>query len=144
MGMEENKAAVRRIIEEAFNRGNLDVIDEFVDPGYVDHVGVSQELHGIEAFKQFVSVYRTGFPDIDITIEEQVAEGDVVVSRWSATGTHRGDLAGIPPTGKRVAVNGTAFEHFRDGKLVETWDQYDALGMMQQLGVVPTPQETPA
>ena len=144
MGMEENKAAVRRVIEEAFNRGNLRVIDEHLDPGYVDHVGVTQEIHGIEEFKQFVSGYRTGFPDIAITIEEQIAQGDVVVTRWSATGTHRGDLAGIPPTGKQVKVTGLALERFSGGKIVETWDQYDALGMMQQLGVVPTPQEVTA
>jgi steroid delta-isomerase-like uncharacterized protein len=93
---------------------------------------------GPEGVKQFVQIYRTAFPDLKITIEDQVAEGDKVVTRWSATGTHKGDLMSIPATNKPATVTGTDIERYQNGKVVESWASYDMFGMLQQLGVVPS------
>jgi len=89
--------------------------------------------------KQFVSMYLTAYPDTHFTIEDQIAEGDTVVTRWTARGTHKGPLMGIPPTGKQVTVTGISIGRVVNGKTVEGWSNYDTLGMMQQLGVVPAP-----
>ncbi len=139
---EENKALARRFIEEAFNQGNLDVIDETNSSEWVHHdPAMPEEGHGLEAARQFVQMYRSAFPDTHITIEDQVAEGDKVVTRWRAQGTHEGELMGISPTGNRVEITGITIDRIEGGKTVETWDQYDALGMMQQLGVMEQPSE---
>ncbi|MCA1717233.1 MAG: ester cyclase [Actinobacteria bacterium] len=142
---EENKALSRRSIEEVFNAGNLDVVDEIVDPDHVHHdPTMPEEGHGLEHFKQFASMYRSAFPDVHIEIEDQIAEGDKVVSRWVAKGTHQGDLMGIAPTGNRVEAAGMTIDRIAEGKIAETWDNYDALGMMQQLGVIPSPEQAEA
>jgi steroid delta-isomerase-like uncharacterized protein len=139
---EENKALARRFIEEAFNQGNLDVIDETTSSEWVHHdPAMPEEGHGPEGAKQFVQMYRSAFPDTHITIEDQVAEGDKVVTRWTARGTHEGELMGITPTGNRVEITGITIDRIEGGKTVETWDHYDALGMMQQLGVMEQPSE---
>jgi len=137
MSTEDNKANARRFIEEVWNRGNLAVIDEITSPNYVDH-DPAMTVQGIEGLKQFVSMYLTAYPDTHFTIEDQIAEGDTVVTRWTAHGTHKGPLMGIPPTGKQVTVTGITIDRFANGKGVESWVNYDALGMMQQLGVVPS------
>ena len=93
---EENKAIVRRIFEEVWNQGKLDVIDDIYAADFVDHMPGSPDIHGPEGFKQFVNMYRTAFPDIKFTIEDQIAEGDKVVNRFTFTGTHKGELMGIP------------------------------------------------
>ncbi len=138
MSTEENKALSRRLIEEVWNQGNLAVIDELIAPNYVDH-DPTGPIQGPEGMKQFVSMYLTAYPDTHFTIEDQIAEGDRVVTRWTARGTHKGPLMGIPPTGKQVTVAGISIDRVVNGKLVEDWTSYDALGMMQQLGVVPAP-----
>jgi steroid delta-isomerase-like uncharacterized protein len=134
---EENKAIVRRSFEEVWNQGKLVAADEIYDASFVAH-GLGVELPpGPEGFKQFVSVYRSAFPDLHFTIEDQFAEGDRVVVRWTARGTHKGELMGIPATGKPVVVTGIDIYHIHSGKAVESWANWDALGMMQQLGVIP-------
>ncbi len=138
MSTEENKALSRRFIEEVWNQGKLAVIDELVAPNYVDH-DPTGPIHGPEGMKQFVSMYLAAYPDTHFTIEDQIAERDTVVTRWTARGTHKGPLMGIPPTGKQVTVTGISIDRVVNGKLVEDWSNYDALGMMQQLGVVPAP-----
>ena len=139
---EENKALSRRAIEELFNMGNLDAADEFIAQDHVHHdPAMPEEGHGIEHFKQFASMYHSAFPDVHIEIEDQLAEGDKVASRWVANGTHEGDLMGIAPTGNQVEVAGMTIDRIADGKIAETWDNYDAMGMMQQLGVVPSPEQ---
>jgi steroid delta-isomerase-like uncharacterized protein len=112
-------------------------------PNYVGHdATLPHDLRGPEEFKQFVRMYRSAFPDLVLTVEDQIAEGDRVVTRFTARGTHRGDLMGIPPTGKRVAVTGISIDRISNGKSVESWTNYDLMSMMQQLGVVPSrPQE---
>jgi steroid delta-isomerase-like uncharacterized protein len=95
------------------------------------------EKRGRQAFKELISGYRNAFPDMKLTIEEQIAEGDVVVTRWTGTGTHKGELMGVAPTGKRITVQGLVISRFRNGKLVEEIENYDALGMLRQMGAVP-------
>ena len=143
---EENKAIARRALEEVFSgQGNLDVADELFAPDYVGHDPASPEdIRGPEGVKEFASMYRNAFPDVQLSVQEQVAEGDMVATRWIASGTHQGDLMGIAPTGNRVTVAGTSVERIVDGKIEETWDNYDTLGMMQQIGAIPSPEEAQA
>jgi len=143
----ENKALVRREIEELFNHtGNLDVAQEVYAPDFVGHdPTMPQDLHGIEAARQFAASFRSAFPDLSCTIEEQIAEGDKVVSRWRASGTHEGETEELgPPTGNRIEITGISLERISEGKVVESWDNYDAMGMMQQLGHIPSPEEAQA
>lgn len=139
---EENKAIVRRIIEEAWNGGNLSVIDDVVVPSYVGHdPSVPMPIQGPEGFKMWVGVARTAVPDFRIHIDDLIAEGDSVSGRITMRGTHRGDLAGIPATGKEVSFSGIFIRRLEDGKFVEGWDQADTMSLMQQLGVMPAPGE---
>jgi steroid delta-isomerase-like uncharacterized protein len=137
---EENKQKARRFLEEAFNEGNLGVVDEIVASDYVLHdPAIPEEIRGPEGVKGFVQMYRSAYPDTDITVEDQIAEGDDVVTRWTARGTHQGELMGIPPSGNRVEVTGITVDRFAGGQFVESWTSYDALGMMQQIGAIPEP-----
>jgi steroid delta-isomerase-like uncharacterized protein len=140
---EENKAIARRVLEEVFSaQGNLDVADELFAPNYVGHDPVSPEdIRGPEGVKELASMYRNAFPDVQQSVEDQVAEGDKVVTRWIASGTHQGELMGIAPSGNRATVTGISIERIVDGKIVESWDKYDALGMMQQIGAIPSPDQ---
>jgi steroid delta-isomerase-like uncharacterized protein len=137
MSAEEKKAIVRRLFEELWNQGKLDVADEIFATDYIFHEPVAGEVRGPEGFKQFVSMYRIAFPDLQFRIEDQIAEGDKIVTRWTATGTHKGELMGISPTSVQVTVTGIGIARTDGGKIVEFWDNHDALGMLQQLGVVP-------
>lgn len=135
-----NKAIVRRLIEEAWNTGNLAVVDELVAPGYTGHDSSYPELiRGPEGFKEWIITARTAFPDFEITVDDLFAEGDRVVGRITMRGTNRGELIGLPPTGKPVAFSGTFIRRFAGGQLVEGWDSGDALSMMQQLGALRVP-----
>lgn len=137
MSAEENKAIHRRAFEEIWNQGNLDVVDEIFATDFVFHDPVSPEVRGPKGFKQFVTIYRAAFPDIHFTIEDQIAEGDKVVARWTTLGTHQGELKGIPPTLKQVVVTGISILRITSGKIEEEWVNWDTLGMLQQLGVIP-------
>lgn len=145
---EQNKALSRRGVEEVWNQGKLAVIDELTAPNatFHDPSVPGGKFTGPEGLKQFVQIYRTAFPDVHITIDDQIAEGDKVVTRWTGTGTHKGELMGIKPTNKYSTVTGISFERYQNGKLVESFENYDMLGMLQQLGVVPslTPAGTKA
>ena len=137
MSLEENKAIARRYGEEAFGEGNLAVSDELLSPDYVHHVpGVAPDREGR---KQLISMLHTAFPDTRLTVEDMVAEGNKVASRWTWVGTHKGKYMGIAPTGKQVTLTGISIHCIEGGKIVESWDEVDNLGMMQQLGVVPPP-----
>jgi len=137
MSAAENKASYRRIIEEVWNQGKLALLDELCAHNYVGH-DPAMTVHGPEEFKQYVAMFRTAFPDTRMTIEEEIAEGNTVVIRYTSRGTHKGDLMGIPPTGKRTTVTGMSMMRFSNGKSEEAWFSYDALGMMQQLGLIPS------
>ncbi len=139
MSTEENKAVVRREIEELLNHmGNLDAAEEIIAPDYVSHEPTSGDTRGIEGAKQFAATYRQAFPDLENTIEDMVAEGDKVVVRFRGRGTHQGETEAFgPPTGKRMEITGITIKRLSEGKIVEAWTNFDALGMMQQLGLVP-------
>jgi steroid delta-isomerase-like uncharacterized protein len=138
---EQNKQVLRRFTEEIWNNGKLDQIGEFVAANHMNHPAASApDLgQGSQALGKLVSLYRTAFPDARLTIEDQIAEGDRVVTRWTATGTHRGELFGMPATGKPVKVTGVFIDRLADGKIAESWGEFDALGMMQQVGAAPAP-----
>jgi len=139
MSTEQNKAMDRRVYEEVWNGGNLAVIDELVAANYVDHdQEPTSALEGLEGLKQSVTMYRTAFPDVHFTIDDQIAEGDLLVTRWTARGTHQGPLMGIPPTGKQAMVTGISITRVASGKVVEGWTNFDALGLLQQLGAGPS------
>ena len=135
MSTEENKAMIRRV-GEVFNQGDLAVVDEVMAADYVHH-GPFGEFKGPEGFKQMVTMFRTAFPDLNMTIEDMVAEGDKVASRLTLRGTHKGEYMGIAATGKQVTVTEIVISRFAGGKEVEAWGSPDLMGMMQQLGVVP-------
>ncbi|HEY1357437.1 MAG TPA: ester cyclase [Thermoleophilaceae bacterium] len=139
MSAESNIEVARRVPEEAFTLGNLDLLDEVCSPDYVSHDPAEQEdIRGIEAHKERIRGYRTAMSDLVVSVDEAVASGDLVATRWRAKGTNDGELMGMPPTGKPVEITGMSFDRFdSDGKLVETWDQWDNAGFMMQLGISP-------
>jgi len=140
MSTEENKAIARRVNDEIWSEGHLDVIDElFADDFVATIVGAPEQIRGPQGFREFVVTYRTAFPDLRITVDEQFAEGETVVTRWTATGTNEGELMGIPATGKQATTAGININRISDGKLVEGWGLFDQLGLLQQLGAVPVP-----
>ena len=127
MSKESNKILARRIVEEMWNTQNLQVVDEVYAPEFGG---------GHAAAKQFVSANLAAFPDLEISIQDQIAENDLVVTRYMMRATHQGEFANIPPTGKSFMITGIEMHRFADGKLVELWNSVDLLGMLQQLGVV--------
>jgi steroid delta-isomerase-like uncharacterized protein len=137
MSTEQNKTIARRAFEEIWNRGNLDASDQLYTADQLSHGLGIDVAAGIEGLRQFVSIYRTAYPDTNFTINVQIAEGDMVATRWTAIGTHLGDFMGIAPTGKRVTVTGMTINRIENGKIAETWNNFDALGQLQQLGVIP-------
>jgi len=133
-----NKNVVRRLFEEVWNKGNLQVTDELFTPNYAHHDSSTPDVgRGPESEKRRATLYRTAFPDIRLTVEDIIAEGETVVARWSCRGTHKGDLNGIAPTGKQVNITGVSIARFTNGKIFEGFVNWDALNLMQQLGVVP-------
>jgi len=137
MSSEQNKAIVSRFIEEPW-KGNLDVVDELTAGDYIGHDPANPEpLRGPEGVKEFITTYRAAFPDARITVEQQLAEGDLVATRWSGRGTHEGELMGIQATGKQVTVSGLTISRLLDGKIVEEFQNWDTLGMLQQLDAIP-------
>jgi predicted ester cyclase len=143
---EANKALVRLIFDEGFNQGNLAVIDEAVDPTYVGHGRTAAaDVHGPEGAKQVTTWVRDAFPDVHYTVEDQIAEGDKVVTRFTVRGTHQGetwfDGVGLtPPTGKRSTVTGIFICRIVDSKAVEGWLNTDGVGFLLQLGLLSWPE----
>jgi steroid delta-isomerase-like uncharacterized protein len=141
MSSEDNKALVRRMFAE-LNQGHLAVIDELVAPEYVEHLAGGQEIVGPAGLKQFIAQFATAFPDLHIAVEDMFGERDKVVTRFALHGTHRGELMGIAPTGKQVSVPIMLISRIANGKFVEDWENIDQLGLLQQLGMLPTPGQT--
>ena len=142
--LEENKALSRRFIE-GYVQGDSDIVDELLAPDFVFYDPSSATgAVPAEDMKASIEWIHSAFPDAQVTIEDQVAQGGKVVTRLRAHATHTGDLMGIPPTGKRVTIQGISIWRIADGKIEECWFNYDALGLMRQLGVVPKPEEQPA
>ena len=137
---EENKATIQRFVDEAFNEGNLDAADQVYTSSFISHDPTTPEGRGTpEDIKQFVNTYLTAFPDGRTTVEDMVAEGDKVAYRWTFRGTHQGELMGIPPTGTQVTITGITINRLSGGKIEEQWNNFDQLGVLQQLVVAPAP-----
>jgi steroid delta-isomerase-like uncharacterized protein len=141
MSADENKEMVRRVLGEIWGRGNLDLVDEVLAEDFVRHGPNVEggEVRGREGFKQLVRGFREVFPDLQTPTEAQVAEGDLVVTRWTARGTHRGPFLDVPPSGNQAAIPGVIVDRLAGGKIVEEWAYYDGLGMLQQLGATSLP-----
>lgn len=144
MSTEENKAVFRRFIEAVWGGRDLDAIAGFYTPGLVDHVAMPGLPAGAAGVRARHEMLFAAFPDIALRIEDQVGEGDRVASRWTATGTHTGPLMGIAPSGKRATLTGIDVSRFEGGRVAEHWEQVDMLGLLQQLGAIPTPGQAPA
>jgi steroid delta-isomerase-like uncharacterized protein len=136
MSAEGNKAIVRRFVEEVQNGGNLAVVDEVAAPDYVNHTSQAGVPANREGLKQLTAMFRRAFPDGRMTIEDMVAEEDRVATRKTFRGTHQGELMGIPPTRKAVAIGLMDIARLVDGKVVESWSAADDLGLLQQLGAL--------
>jgi predicted ester cyclase len=136
MGTAENKANQRRVFEEVIVKGNLSLVDELIAPSYIIHNPLA-EAKGPEGFKQSVTMLRTAFPDIHYTLHDTFAEGDKVATRATMTGTFKGEMMGIPPTGKKVTITAILITRWAGGKEVEAWEAFDMLTFYQQLGISP-------
>ena len=138
--MSANKEIVRRLVDGVWADRNHAIIDELVAQEYVGHDPTQPApIQGRDGFKQFVDMYQSAFHDATVTIDDQIAEGDQVVTRWTGRGTHTGELMGVAPTGKEVTVSGITISRLDSGQIVEEWELLDALGMLIQLGAVPQP-----
>lgn len=133
--------ASRRLLEESFNEGKVDLIDQLVAADAVNHdpavPAAMRGLRGPEVLKRMVGMYRAAFPDLRVTVDDVIAAGDEVVLRWHGEGTHRGELAGLAPTGAHGSVTGISIDRWKDGKVVEAWAEWDNLGLARQLGAAP-------
>jgi predicted ester cyclase len=137
----ENKKIVRRALEEPWS--DLSVLDEVIDSGYVGYDPAQPEpLRGPQGAKENIEQYRSAFEGAQITVKEQIAEGDYVASRWEGRGRHTGELMGISPTGKDITVSGQTISRLAGGKIVEEYTNWDTLGMLQQIGAIPAPAST--
>ncbi len=131
----QNEAIAHRYFEEIFNKGKLDVAEEIVANTCINHDRVN-EVQGIGGVKELAAKYRKAFPDLHLAIEDTISQDDKVVLRWSWSGTHKGDLAGLAPTGKKTGGTGITIFRHSDGKIAESWVNWDTLGMLEKLGVV--------
>ena len=139
MGAQTNKEIVRRIAEEPW-RGNYDVIDEHIAADYVGHdPSMPEPIRGPAGFRGYVRTFQDAFRDARITVEEQLAEGDLVATRWTGRGIHEGELMGVQPTGKETTVTGITISRLKNGKVAEEWSSWDTFGMLVQLGAVSAP-----
>jgi steroid delta-isomerase-like uncharacterized protein len=133
MTPEQNKALYNRYIQEVFNKGRLELLDELLSPSYVYHDAPPGTPEGPEAIRQVVTMFRTGFPDLEITLEAQAAEGEDVCSRSVMRGTHTGTVFGLAPTGNKVEMKGITWVRVRDGRITDSWVRNDVATMMRQL-----------
>ncbi len=137
MSTEPNKAIVRRYLEEAWNKGNVGILDELMAPNYARYMSGQASPLNREGQKQRITTFHSALPDLHLTIEDLIAEGDKVVFRITVRGTQQGMLMGVPPTGKQVTVTAIDIARVAEDKIVEHWGQMDTLGLLQQLGAIP-------
>lgn len=138
MSTEENKALIRRVFEEVWNAGNLDLVDELYHPDYVRHNAAGGVPLGPAGERRHRAAFRAAFPDLHITAEDIIAEGDRVAVRYRWHATHQGEFLGIPATGRRMTLSGIAIHRVVGGKIKELWVVGDELGLMRQLGAIPS------
>lgn len=135
---EENKALYRRMTEAVWNKGNLDAIDDFFAPDVLIHSAPPEWPAGSAGVKATVSMWRGAFPDFELDSHFVIAEGDKVANYWTITGTHSGELMGVPATGKHIEIYGMSLVRIEGGKIVEIWGASDQLGLMRELGAIPS------
>ena len=136
MSTEENKALALRWLDEVWNKGELSLIDELIAPDYVLHDPSRPGVTGRAGIKESIIMFRGAFPDLSFTVEDQVAETDKIVTRYSVQGTHLGSLMGIPATGKQGTITGIDIYRINDGQIAEAWSNWDTLGLLQRMGVI--------
>lgn len=139
MSREETKATVRHLFEVA-NQKDPDAYLEVLHEDFLNHSAPPGMANDREGYRQIYGMYVSAFPDFEITVEDIVAEGDKAMTRWTARGTHQGELMGVPPTGKEVEMTGLTFNRVADGKIVEQRENADMMGLLQQLGAIPEPE----
>lgn len=140
---EQRKQAVRRFFDQVLGEGDLAAVEELFSPDYIDHDPLDEEdTEGHDGVRDDVSMYRSAFPDIKATVEDQLAEGDRVATRVTVRSTHEGEFQGVPPSGRKTEVTGVVIHRFADGRIAEAWWNWDALGLLQQIGAIP--EEKPA
>ena len=138
--MSEHKTLVQNFVKEVWNKGNFDAVETYWATDYVDHnLAVPNQAAGVAGARQVFMVFKSAFPDLRFTIEDTLVEEDKVVWRWTATGTNTGSMMGMPPMGKKVTITGTEIYRIAGGKIAERWGNFDQLGLLQQLGVIPAP-----
>ena len=130
------KKVTRTVLEDVYGKGRLEYLDQACDPSFKSHDPLAGDAD-IAGVKREVEMYRTAFPDLTPTVLGLCAEADVVCMHWRCTGTHKNRFLGVEPTGKKVTIEGMSFDRFRNGKLIETFTQWDTLGLLQSLGIVP-------
>ncbi len=135
MKKDTNKAKELLIVAEALNKGNLAVVDEYLSLDFIYH-GPHGDVAGRDGYKKFLAMLRMAYPDIHVDVKDIVAEGDMVATRTISTFTFSGQVDAVPPTGKKVTMSSTIIDRFKGGKLAETWEHYDRLGLNQQLGLL--------
>lgn len=132
----------QRLVTDLWNQQRLEVADELISPDFRGHAGSFGEVRGPAGVRELVTAYRTAFPDLRIDIEDLILQGDIVVTRWRATGTHKGDLMGLAPTGRAAIGRGITIDRWKDGQAVESWSESNTLEVLQQLKVLPEPGST--
>jgi len=137
MSAEDNKALARRWLDEVWNKGDLSLIDELIAPNYVLHDPMRPGLKGRTGIRESIASFRIAFPDLHFTIEEQITEGDLIVTRYTVQGTHLGPLMGIPATGKQGTITGMDIYRITNAQIEEAWSNWDTLGLLQRIGVIP-------
>jgi steroid delta-isomerase-like uncharacterized protein len=130
---------IRQIFDQAFNQGNLAVVDELLSPEHLQHNAFAGVPNGPRGLKLMIVMFRTAFPDLLCTVEDEIREGDKVAAHFKLQGTHKGSFLGSPPTGRSVVVQGIIFARTKNGQIVEDWTLMDQIGILQQLGVIPPP-----
>jgi steroid delta-isomerase-like uncharacterized protein len=142
MSIEENKAVVRRFAEEILNEKKLDRADQIMAQDYIDHAAIPGQGPGLQEVKQKKwAMWVAAAPELRVRTDDMFAEGDRVAVRWTAEGTHQGQLMGVPPTGKQFRFTGLSIFRVTEGKIAEQWEGWDRLDLMRQLGVLPTPSQ---
>ncbi|MCP4359273.1 MAG: ester cyclase [Chloroflexi bacterium] len=139
MTLARNKDVVQKSYEVVWNKHNLDAVEELYASDYITRSGLPGVSPDRKGFKDWVNLTTHAFPDIEFTVKDQLAEGNEVVTRWEAHGTQQGEFMGIPASGKEISVTGLSINRLQDGKIKESWVEWDSLGLLQQLGALPGP-----
>lgn len=137
--IKQTDSLIHRIFEKAFNQGNQSVVDEFLSSGYLAHNSFGGAPNGPQGLKWLIAMFRTTFPDLQCSVEDEISAGNQFAAHWTLRGTHKGSFLGNPPTGRSVLVHAIIFARAENGRMVEDWTLIDQLGILQQLGIVPPP-----